>query len=258
VVSREWIRAKFMSGKGKARPVFIAALTREIAGLVSGRGWRADKKLLGRNIHLFEHEDAVVACAGMGTHRATLALEAALELGPASELVSVGWAGSCNRSVRVGQVFHATIVIDTRTMERYFTADLERDLAEGKSIDHQILVTVPVPAGAREKENLGISHYAAAVDMEAAAIARMARAKELPFHAIKAISDDVDFELPDMKRFTTSDGQLREAAFGLYLAWHPGLWKSVLTTAKSSKLAAQELRRSLEAHIEQTKSRLGL
>ena len=54
----------------KPRPVFIAALPREIASLVSRHGWRADPKLLSRGIHLFEHEHAIVACAGMGTHRA--------------------------------------------------------------------------------------------------------------------------------------------------------------------------------------------
>jgi adenosylhomocysteine nucleosidase len=243
-----------MTSSLQPRPVFIAALRREIASVV--HGWRADETLPARNIHLYWNDHAIVACAGMGANRARLAVEAALSLGPASELISVGWAGSCYPGMRVGDVMRPTIVVDSKTGERFFTADLERDMAEKKSIDHQILVTVPVPAGAKEKEYLNLSYYAFAVDMEAAAVARIARAHEIPFNAIKAISDAHDFELPDMAAYTTADGQFREAAFGLHLITHPSLWKSVRTMAKGSTLAAQQLRREIdeviEAHILKT------
>ena len=86
--------------------------------------------------------------------------------------------------------------------------------------------------------------------MEAAAVARIARAQDLPFSAIKAISDAHDFELPDLDKFSTPDGQFREAAFGMHLALHPGLWKSVAALAKGSKLAAHNLRQAVEAQIE--------
>jgi adenosylhomocysteine nucleosidase len=185
----------------------------------------------------------------MGANRARLAVEAALQLGPASELLSVGWAGSCHASCKVGDVLHPTIVVDSKTGERFFSADLDKDVAEGKSVDHQILVTVPVPASVQEKAYLGMSYYAFAVDMEAAAVARVARANEIPFHAIKAISDAHDFELPDLSAYTTPDGQFREAAFGLHVAMHPSLWNAVRTMAKGSTLAAQQLRREIEKEI---------
>jgi len=229
----------------KARPVFIAALPREIASLVSHRGWRADVKQLHRNIHLFEHQDAIVACAGMGTSRAALALEAALTLGPASELISVGWAGACNPSLSVGDVVRANIVIDSKTSERFFTAEpADRD-------ESQIVVTVSTPADQKEKERLRLSYHASAVEMEAAAVARMARARELPFYAIKAISDDLSFELPELANFSTADGQFREAAFGIHVAMRPRLWGLVLTMAKGSKLAAGKLCAEIQAHITQ-------
>jgi len=229
----------------KSRPVFIAALPREIASLVAQRGWRADQKHLARKIHLFEHQNAVIACAGMGAHRASLAVEAALTLGPASELISVGWAGSCTGGYHVGEIIRANIVVDVKTGERFLTEE------KGQSRRGQeTIVTVATPASTKEKQRLGLSYYAAAVDMEAAAVARIARAHELPFYAIKAISDDADFELPGMERFMTPDGQFREAAFGLHVAFRPNLWKSVLTLAKSSKLAAQHLCAAIEAHIQ--------
>jgi adenosylhomocysteine nucleosidase len=229
----------------KPRPVFIAALPREIASLVVHRGWRADERLLTRNIRLFEHEDAIVVCAGMGASRASLAVEAALTFGPASELISVGWVGACNDRIQVGDVLRPHIVVDAKTGERFLTAQTRAESEEIK-----IVVTVAVPAGAKEKERLSVSYYALAVDMEAAAVARIARARELPFYAIKAISDDSHFELPDLARFTTPDGQFREAAFGFYAALHPRLWKPVALLAKGSKLAATRLCTEIDAHIQ--------
>lgn len=230
------------------RPIFIAALPREVASLVSRRGWRAHPP--HRNIHLFEHEEAIVAYAGMGANRVRLAVESALNLGPDSELISVGFAGSCHPSAGLGDILYPTITVDTKTGERFFSVELERKIARNEQINHEILVTVPAPAGIKEKEYLSVSYYARAVDMEAAAVARIARAHNLPFSAIKAISDAHDFELPDMAKFSSSDGQFREAAFAFHLAWHPSLWKSVATLAKGSKLAAKNLHRAIESKIE--------
>lgn len=238
-----------MTNPPKPRPIFIAALRREIASLVEGKGWQTDSVARGRDIHVYLHDDAVVACAGMGGNRASLAVEAAMAAGPAAELVSVGWAGACSHRVHVGDVMHPTIVVDTKTGERFF-------IAEPTSTDApEILVTVPTPAGAVEKQRLGIHYYASAVDMEAASVARIARAHDLPFSAIKAVSDDANFELPDIQRFSTNHGHFREAAFGFHVALRPSLWPSVLTMAKSSKLAAQRLHFEIEAHIQKHRDR---
>jgi adenosylhomocysteine nucleosidase len=231
-----------MTISSKPRPIFIAALQREIASLV--QGWRGDEELPARHIHLYWNDHAIVACAGMGAHRASLAVEAALKLGPASELISVGWAGACNHRLSVGDVIHPAIVIDAKTGERFFITEPVSTEAP------EILVTVANPAGAIEKQRLSISYYASAVDMEAAAVARIARARELPFYAIKAISDGADFELPRMERFSTPNGQFREAAFGLHVAIRPKLWSPVITMAKSSRLAAERLQAEIQAHIQ--------
>jgi adenosylhomocysteine nucleosidase len=229
------------------RPIVIAALPREVSAVV--KGWR--RHTPAPNIQAFEHENAIVAYAGMGAHRARLAVEAALALGPASELISVGFAGACSSSAKVGDILYPSITVDTKTGERFFSAELDRKVAQNESIDHQILVTVPTPANIQQKQYLSLSYYAHAVDMEAAAVARIARARDLPFTAIKAVSDAHDFELPDMSRFTTPTGQLREAAFALHLVTHPHLWKSVATLAKGSTLAANHLRQAIEAKIHQ-------
>jgi adenosylhomocysteine nucleosidase len=239
-----------MNPDSKPRPVFIAALPREIASLVAERGWRADQNLLRRNIHLFEHEQAIIACAGMGAQRAILAIEAALQLGPASELISIGWAGACIHRLRVGDVIRPDIVIDSRTGERFLP-----DKEYGKTDGLEVLVTVEIPADLAEKDRLARSYFASAVDMEAAAVGRIARARAIPFQAIKAISDDSKFELPDMAAFATPAGQFREAAFGIHVATRPKLWKPVMAMAKGSKLAAGHLQTEIKAHIAQQRNR---
>jgi len=226
----------------KPRPIYIAALQREIASMV--RGWQRDIEAAARHIHVYWKDDAIVACAGMGVHRASLAVEAALKIGPPSELISVGWAGACDDRFSVGDVIFPKIVIDAKTGERFFVGDPASTEAQ------DILVTVASPAGATEKQRLGISYCASAVDMEAAAVGRIARARELPFYAIKAISDAADFELPGMERFATDDGQFREAAFGFHVAIRPKLWSPVITMAKGSKLAAERLQAEIEGHIQ--------
>jgi adenosylhomocysteine nucleosidase len=238
-----------MTQPAQPRPVFIAALPREIASAV--QGWRKEA-LSARNIHVYSNNEAIIACAGMGGHRASLAVEAALALGPASELISIGWAGACTAGLRAGDIVHVDVVVDAQTGERFFTAGAEE---KQKPVFLVALVTAAVPAGAREKQRLGASYNASAVDMEAAAVARIARARELPFYAIKAISDGYDFELPGMTEFTTQDGQFRETAFGLHVALHPSLWKSVASLAKGSTLAAQRLRPQIEAHIQHYRER---
>jgi adenosylhomocysteine nucleosidase len=227
-----------------AKPVFIAALPREIAGLVNG--WCSDEELLGKGIHLYWNDHAVIACAGMGASRAALAVEAALKLGPASELVSVGWAGACIYRLSVGDVVYPDIVVDVKTGERFFPQK-HRTNTEGM----EILVTVPRPAGTAEKERIAVSYYASAIDMEAAAVARLARARELPFQAIKAISDSAKFEIPDFAQFTTDQGHIREGALGLHVAMRPSLWKPVMTMARGSKLASGRLQTAIQDHIHQ-------
>jgi adenosylhomocysteine nucleosidase len=233
-----------MNNSPKARLVFIAALRREVAALVKQEGWQADHSRHARKIHVYFNEDAVIAWAGMGARRVSMAVEAALALGPASELISVGWAGSCDLHLKAGDVVSPTIIIDAMTGERFFQADPATTEAA------QIVVSVASPASAVTKHRLGINYSASAVDMEAATVARLAQAHDLPLRAIKAISDGVDFELVELDQFSTPDGQFDEAGFAFYVTLRPWLWKSVLTLAKGSRLAAEHLRVEIEAHIQ--------
>ena len=86
--------------------------------------------------------------------------------------------------------------------------------------------------------------------MEAATLARIALAHNLPFQAIKAISDGSAFELQELSRFATHDGQFREAAFAAYALARPRLWTKLIDLARNSARAVQSLTEELNAQLD--------
>ena len=213
----------------------VAALPREVAGLV--KGWEA-RRLPGK-VWVYTRGDAVVACAGMGAARATVAVQAAMQAMAVTELLSVGLAGGCDPAVRVGDVVRAGVVIDGRTGERY----------SGKA-DGRVVVTVDAIASVAEKARLYAAYGATAVDMEAATVARLAEAHGLGFRAIKAISDAADFAMDDLGRFATRDGQFREGAFALHVAVRPRMWGQTVALARNSGRALRALTAALDAELD--------
>jgi adenosylhomocysteine nucleosidase len=213
----------------------IAALPREVRALV--QGWEV-RQLPGR-VAIFTNSNAVVACAGMGATRAALAVQAAMAAMPVTELISVGLAGACNPALRVGEIVRAGVVVDARTGERFSDAPYE-----------QVLVSVDTIANVKEKARLHASYYADAVDMEASAVGRLARANGLGFRAIKAISDEADFELTGLARFSNEEGYFREAAFALHVALRPVLWRKTITLGRNSTKALESLTEALRGELD--------
>lgn len=212
------------------RLAIIAALPREIRGLV-GRS-KPDEELRVRGITLHRVQEAVVVVAGMGTDRATLAFEAALREGSIAEVISVGLAGACTPRLRAGDVGEAGTVVDVMTGERFVTAAADDDL---------LLATTQGIAGVREKARLAASYGAAMVDMEAATLARLAQAHGMRFRAIKGISDEHDFELASLGRFTGPRGEFRTAAFALHTALRPNEWRMAARLGRDSHRALAAL-----------------
>ncbi|MEO6983304.1 MAG: phosphorylase [Edaphobacter sp.] len=219
----------------KECPAIIAALPREVKRLV--RGWE-EHRLPGKVV-VYTNDFAVVACAGMGAARATLAVQAALSLRPVTALISAGLAGACDSALCVGDIVRAGVVVDSQTGEQF-----------GDAASPQVLVSMPAIASVREKERLYASYRASAVDMEAAMVARIALMRGLPFHAIKSISDDAAFELKELARFGTKDGQFRETAFAAHVAARPYLWTKLFHLAENSSRAIASLTSELKSQLD--------
>ncbi len=209
----------------------VAALPRELAPLV--RGWRHTRQ---EGVDLFTSERALAACAGMGADYVTHAAEAVAQRG-ATVLVSVGWAGGVSAAAHGGQLFIPATVIDAATGERFATG-----------IGQGTLASVNLVAGAGAKRDLASRFAADLVDMEAAAVARHAARRGLPFYAVKAISDPHDARLPDLNRFTRR-GQFGASRFLAHVALRPWLWPAVARMGRDSHRAVLALAQELEQWI---------
>ncbi len=215
----------------------LAALPREISRLV--RGSKPDASQLGDGVWLYRLEWAVVVAAGMGAERAELAVEVALAAsefesgtsgsGTLETLISVGLAGACVPQAEPGSVLEANWVVDARTGERFATAK-----RSGSSVT---LATAETIASVEMKARLAEIYGASLVDMEAATVARIARAKGLGFRAIKGVSDAYDFELSSLERFNGKRGSFRTGAFARYTALRPWTWGRAMTLGRGSEKA---------------------
>jgi adenosylhomocysteine nucleosidase len=216
------------------RTAIIAAMSGELKPLV--RGWKHQSS---NGIQTWSHRDNnlyVAACAGAGQSAATRAFAAVEEDAPIDLVFSIGWAGALTPDLAPGTAHNVAGVIDVQTGERFRCDAGAGDLW---------LATSPKVADASEKRRLASTYSAALVDMEAAAIARLAQMRGIPFYAIKAVSDSLDAKLPDINRFLSPQGQFQAFRFGIYAAIRPWYWPSLARMGENSRKASQSITESL-------------
>jgi adenosylhomocysteine nucleosidase len=115
---------------------------------------------------------------------------------------------------------------------------------EGKQL-RPWLVTSNRVANAEEKARLAGAYSAGLVDMEAAAVARLAAMRRIPFCCIKAVSDGHAARLPDFNRFLTPNGHFQLARFIFFAILRPWYWPGLMRMSENSSKASQALRDSL-------------
>jgi adenosylhomocysteine nucleosidase len=216
----------------------IAALERELHPLI--RNWPSTvARHEGREFRFYESSYAIAVCGGIGEEVARRAAEAAIVRYSPELLISAGVCGALTPELRVGDTIFPAIVIDAGDGSRHVT-EIRNAPIGNTPLAKTILLSYPEIAGAEQKQKLGKAYGAHAVDMEGASVARAAEAHGLAFIAIKAISDDVDFELPEMMHFIR-DGHFFSTRFALHLALRPWLWLRVARLARNTKFASDNL-----------------
>jgi adenosylhomocysteine nucleosidase len=220
------------------RTAIIAALAGELKPLVTG--WKHDSR---DKVDLWSHRDEnlyVAACAGAGQAAATRAFAAIESDAPIDLVFSVGWAGALTAELASGSAHNVAGVIDVQTGERFRCDAGAGDLW---------LATTPKVADGVEKRRLASSYGAALVDMEAAAVARLAGMRGIPFYCIKGISDGFTDRLPDFNRFI-EDGQFKTARFVLYAALTPWYWPALARMGENSRKASQRIAETLHDFLD--------
>jgi adenosylhomocysteine nucleosidase len=255
------------------RTAIIAALPGELKPLV--RGWQHESRN-GVDLWRWQYGQGewIAACAGAGVDAATRAFAEAEQYGPATCVLSVGWAGALNSDFKPGLAYRVTGVIDARTGERFETADCaareedgrahpsrkDNDAArvghpklsevghpESSQVGHPsvLLVTSSKVADHAEKQRLAASYGAGLVDMEAAAVARLAEARGIPFACCKGVSDGFTDQLPDFNRFISENGKFQLFRFIVFVLVRPSHWPALIRMGENSKKAAQGIGESL-------------
>jgi nucleoside phosphorylase len=216
----------------------IAAIERELRPLINS--WPSTKTdHEGHEFTFYESDYAVAVCGGIGPESARRAAEAIIARYSPELLISAGVAGALVSELRAGETIFPSTVVDTQDSSRHQT--VIRDAALGESsLARTVLASYPEIASVAQKQQMAKSYGAHAVDMEAAAVARAAQAHHLGFLAIKAISDESDFELPEMSPFIR-DGEFETKRFVLYIALRPWLWLKVIRLARNTQLASHNL-----------------
>ena len=221
------------------RTAIIAAMPGELKPLV--HGWpHSTRNGVQFWAQRTEEEEWIVACAGAGQAAATRAFAAIEDGGPIDLVLSVGWAGALTSQVETGKAYNVAGVIDAMTGERF-----RCDAGAGEFW----LATSPKVADEAEKRRLASTYPAALVDMEAAAIARLAAMRGAPFYCFKGVSDALDAKLPDFNRFIAPNGQFMTARFTLFALIRPWNWPALVKMGENSRKASQSIAESLVAFL---------
>lgn len=217
------------------RVLIVAALERELAALT--RNWtKRSVASLGRTVTLWESDRAIAACAGIGSIPARIATDAAYKAanGEASLIVSAGLAGALTPELRVADIVQPALVTDG-------VDGLSIATAAGEGT----LITSGALANHADKVRFA-KEGALAVDMEAFAVADVARIHNVAFVAIKSISDQLSFKLPPLGRFISEEGQFGTGRFVLWTLLRPWCWLTVIRLGRNTAAALHTLAQALE------------
>ena len=216
----------------------IAALDREIQPLV--KRWPSTRiPHEGREFTLYEGEHAIAICGGIGAECARRATEVAIAHYSPGMIISAGIAGALVPDLKVGDTIFPACVIDVDDCSRHETAVKDSPIGES-ALSRTLLLTHSEIASVAQKYQLAKSFGAHAVDMEAAEVARSAEFHNLPFIAIKAISDELNFAMPEIQPFIRA-GQFDTRRFLFHVTARPWLWIPVMKLARNTRTASDNL-----------------
>jgi adenosylhomocysteine nucleosidase len=226
----------------------ISAYRRELKPLVDG--WRQLDLGGPPGQNAWQGRIGAASCvavsAGMGKNAAARACAIAESASEGLDaLVSLGWAGALSCGVYPAQSYLVAEVIDADTAERFFTGPPPAAASPIR------LVTVGHVVRAEEKRQLAERFQAVLVDMEAAAVAKIARNKGFAFFCFKAVSDKYGETLPDFSQYSDAQGQIRMPAFLAHAALRPKYWPAMARMGKNAKTGAAALSATLHDFLEQ-------
>jgi adenosylhomocysteine nucleosidase len=203
---------------------------------------------------------ASVWLSGMGPAAARIAAQALADSG-ATALATFGVAGALEAGLRCDTLLCPERVLDDNgnvyTPDPDWRASLLQRLASARLSVPETgsLLSMPVPLLTAALKIAAHDRYAAAaVDMESAAVAAVARDRNLPFLALRAIVDEVDDTIPcALHESVDAWGRPRPLKLIVALSRHP----SLLTYLPGLHSRMQQATGALHAAVSATGPTLG-
>jgi adenosylhomocysteine nucleosidase len=216
--------------------VFVAAERRELDGLlvhlneVTKPDWPLDFVRVGR----LNGRPVVLVANGPGPKLAGDAVDVVKQNQSMDGLISTGFCGGLEPSLQVCDIFVATEVVGVAPAR---TPASPRSFKTGKLLSIDRVVST-----AQEKTQLG-KGGADAVEMEASAVAARAKTYEIPFYAVRVVTDTCEESFPlDFNQMRSGDGHFSRARIvGAALRKPARLFPELIKLNKRTKRASEAL-----------------
>lgn len=187
--------------------------------------------------------EATVEISGIGRDLCAEATERLIDRG-AQWIVSAGFAAALDKDLTVGDIVVANRVLLSEsppiTGDDTLTEAVPPSGTLGYAIRRCDLVTSDaVVCKSSDKRRIRTHTGAGALDMESYAAAQVCRRRDVPFSAIRSISDTADQDIPqDISQLVSMESPLKRAGF---ILTRPLLWKQMLTLRSQAQSAATNL-----------------
>jgi len=221
-----------------------------LSGLVTtkGHGFTARQGVL-------KQRRVVLMVSGAGRARAAAATEAMISGHRPSWVIAAGFCGGLTPALARHDLVLANALLDAAGSR--IELDLEkigeeirsrRGVHVGPLLEVNEIVRLP-----EQKRSLGAQSHALAADLESLAVAEVCRQRNVPFLAIRVVSDAVDDRLPVEVQYLAKQ-KSRTAQLGAALGAllnRPGSFKDMLKLKEDALIASDRLARLLSTVIRQ-------
>lgn len=202
-----------------------------------------------------ENRDALLVKTGMGKERAESATKLMLERYPVSAIISLGFAGALAPELSIGDVVVCSTLHCAHKSEHKWVSDgvcasdthllslvsqgLE-DIVAGCCLGSSVSL-LQLESSTKELTGLAETFHAHIVDMESYWIASIASARQIPFIAIRSISDTMQDSVQPFDQILTSDGRLLWKKAVFCFITHPQYLINTFTLYRNVRIARKSL-----------------
>ena len=230
-----------------------------VAEVVAGRGCKLYRGKI-------ENRDALLVKTGMGKERAENATEFMLERYPVTAIISLGFAGALAPELSIGDVVVcSTLHCANKAEGKWVSAGLsfsdepllslaaqDMENMSARCRPGSSVSVLELESSTKKLPGLAETFHAHIVDMESYWIASIASARQIPFIAIRSISDTMQESVQPFDRILTPDGRLLLGKAIWCFITHPQYLKNTFILYRNVRIA----RKSLFACISQLMSRM--